>query len=104
MPALGNCGKMGVDAVLVGAVVIRRDVERGVGAGIARAPSQLDRVGGVVRPAAGDHRDLARGDLDRNLDQPAMLGVGQGRPLARGAARDQPVAPFGDLPGDEISE
>ena len=59
-PDLGDRGEMGVDPLLVGAIVIRRDVEGGACSNVLRHPRQVEGVGGIVGSAAGDDRHPAR--------------------------------------------
>src|SRR4249919_3852511 len=95
---------MSVDSILVRTVIVRRHVQGGVGAGGFCRLGQLDRVHGIVRAAAGDHRHPAPRHLNCDLDHPAMFVVGEGRALPGGAARDQSVGPLVDLPFDQVSE
>ena len=95
---------MRVDAVLVRAVVIRRHVQRRIGAGLFGVARQLDRVSRIVRSAAGDDRHAAAGNLDGDLDHPPMLVGRERRRLAGRSARDQRIRALVDLPLDERSE
>ena len=98
-----TAARCAIDAVLVRTVVIRRHVQRGVGAGLLGIARQLDRVGRIVRSAAGDDRHPAPGDLDRDLDHPAMLVGRERRRLAGRSARNQRIDALGDLPLDELA-
>ena len=60
-------------------------------------------MGGVVRPAAGDHRHAAVAHFDRDLDD-ARCSSRQGRRLAGRAARNQRIAALVDLPLDQSRE
>ncbi len=65
---------------------------------------QADGLLGGVGAGAGDHRHAAGGDLDAQLHHPAVLLVAEGRRLAGGAHRHQPVHPAGDLALHERAE
>ena len=72
------------------AVVVRGDDQDAGGAGGLGLLGHQDRVGGVVGPRRGDHRD---GDgLDDRPEQRDPLGIGEHRALAGGAGHHQPVA------------
>ncbi len=95
---------MGVDAVLVGTIVIRRHMKGGVGARFPGRSGQRDGVGGVVGAAASDHFHPARRPFDGELDDPAVLGRREGGRFAGGPARDQGMASFAHLPANEIEK
>ena len=72
-------------------VVVRRDQERAVRAHLPRRPREAERLGRIVRPRAGQDRNLPAGGLDRSLNDLLVLLEREGRGLARRACRDDPV-------------
>ena len=93
-----------VEPALARLVVVGGDDERRVGADALGVAHQADRLLGVVRAGAGDHRDPAGCGLDDDLDAALVLGVGERRRLAGGADGDEPVASLGDVPLDELGQ
>ncbi len=96
--------EMGVHAVLGRLVVIGRDDQDRVGADPLGMLGEPDRLGGAVRAGAGDDRDPALDLVDRDLDDPLMFLMAQGRALARGPDRHDTVAAILDLPVDEFAK
>ena len=84
------------DAGLRGLVVVRRDDHDAVGAGLLAGLVQLDRVRGLVRPAARDDLGAPGRDGLADLDELELLGVGQGRGLAGRSRHDDAVGTRGD--------
>jgi hypothetical protein len=76
---------MRVDALLRRLVVVGREQERAVGAGVLRVARQLDRLAGRVRAGAGQDRDATLRGLDDDLDDAAVLEMGEGRGLTGGS-------------------
>ena len=89
---------MGVEAVLGRLVVVGRDHQDRVGAGLPGVAGEADRLGGRVGAGAGDHRQAAGGGLDHQLDHALVLGMGERRRLAGGADRHQAVSALLDVP------
>ena len=87
-----------VEALLRRLVVVGRDDEHGVGAGLLGMGDEIDRLEGAVRARAGDDRHAPAGDLDAKLDHPLVLVMGQRRRLAGRAHRHEAMASLGDLP------
>ena len=84
-------------------VVIGRDHERAIGAGLLGVAGQLDGLGGRVRSGAGDHRHAAGSRLDAELDDLLVLVMGERRRFARRPARHEPVRALVDLPLDQLA-
>ncbi len=79
------------DAAPVGAHVVGRHRQHRVRAERGRPLGELDRMVRVVGSDAGDDRAASAHLLDRELDHPEVLLIGQGRRLAGGPAHHQPV-------------
>jgi len=71
-------------------VVVRRDEQQSVRAGVGGPPRQRERLGGVVRSRPRDDGDVVDGVANR-LDDLDVLVVCHGGRLAGGAGRDHPV-------------
>ena len=82
---------VGDDPALRRLVVVRRDHEEAVDAERVRLLGEVDRVGGRVRPGAGDHRATVAHGLDRRRVECHPLLVRQSRRLAGRARYDDPV-------------
>src|SRR3977135_2229142 len=78
-------------------VVIRRDREESIGAGLGELARQHDDFLGVVAAGPGEDWHLAAGLLGEDLDDAPALGRGQRRVLAGRAARRQEVDAAVDL-------
>ncbi len=65
---------------------------------------EFDHFVGVVAARAGEHRDLAVGFFDRDLDHAQMLVAGERRALAGGAAGHQKIDAGLDLPADQRAQ
>src|SRR6476646_4243692 len=87
----GDLLEVAPQAAAVGLVVVRRHRQDRVGAELGGPGRHHAGVVRVVRSRAGDHRRPVRLLLDRELDQPQVLVVGEGRRLARRAADDDAV-------------
>ena len=87
----GDRFEVGAQAGPVGLVVVGRDDQRGVGAGVGGHLGQLARVAGVVGAGAADQQRVLADLGPHRAEQLDRLLVGQGRALAGGAADDQPV-------------
>jgi hypothetical protein len=72
-------------------VVVRRDDEETVGAGLVRARREVDGVHGRIGAGTGDDRRAVADGVDRCRDQLDPLVVGERRRLARRAGDDEPV-------------
>src|SRR5437899_1012989 len=78
-------------------VVIRRDREESIGAGLGELARQLDDFLSVIATGPGEDWHLAAGFLGEDLDDAPALGRGQRRILAGRAARRQEVDAAVDL-------
>jgi hypothetical protein len=87
-----NHAEVGEYPGLGGLVVIRRDDHDAVGARLLARPVQLDRVGGLVRPATGDDFGPPRRDRHRHLDELQLLRVRQRAGLAGGSRDNDSVS------------
>ena len=95
---------MAVETFLRRLVVVRVHHERAVRAGPLGVLGEVDGFGGGVGARAGeDLHPLARG-LDHELDHTLVLVVRQGRRLAGGAARHDPVGAVGHLELDQLAQ
>ena len=65
---------------------------------------ELDHFGGVVAARAGQHRNLALGLFDRDLDHAQMLGARERGALAGGAAGHQKIDARLNLPPDQPAQ
>ena len=92
------------DAGLSRLVVIGRDQQRAISAGVLRVLRQLDGLPGVVGAGSGYDRNAAVGRGDDDLDYAPMLRVGHRRRLATRPARAQAVDAGLDLPLDVLGE
>ena len=72
-------------------VVVRRDDERRMRAGLLRLPGELDRVRGRVRARAGDHAGAIADRLEGCADEGNALVLAEGRGLAGRAVDDDAV-------------
>ena len=72
---VGDGAEVEIHALLCGPVVIGRDDEGGVGAGLFGVTGQFDRLGGAVGAGAGDDGDAAVGDFDGHFDDALVFGV-----------------------------
>jgi hypothetical protein len=97
----GDRAEMGGQPGLARLVVIRNDHQRRVGADCLRQLHPLDRGRGRIGAATRNYRHLTACGLDGDLDDPAVLGRGQGRDFAGCSAGYETMAAFGDLPFDE---
>ena len=79
---LGDRLEVGAQAGRVGLVVVGRDDQRGVGAGLGGHLGQLARVAGVVGAGAADQQHLVADLGPDRAQQLDRLLVGQGRALA----------------------
>ena len=77
--------EMAVEPFLRRLVVIGRDDQHGVRAGLLGVTGQIDRLGGVVRARAGDHRHAAARLVDADVDDATVLFMRQRRAFARRA-------------------
>ena len=94
-----------VDHALLGRlVVIGRDHQHGVGAGLLAVPRKRDRLRRRVGAGAGDHRHPAAGLIDAPLHHLVMLRMRQRRAFAGGPTGNEAVGALGDLPLDEVAE
>ena len=82
---VGEGGEVGDEAGLRRLVVVRRDGEHGVGAGLLRVAHRLDALGGVVAAGAGDDDAAVADGLDDGAEQLVLL-VGE-------VVGDSPVVP-----------
>src|SRR5690606_34399728 len=98
----GNLAEVPVHAFLRRAVVVRHDLQRGVGADFLGVARQFDRLDGRVAAGAGDDGDAPGSVFHGHLDQFAMLVHGDGRRFAGGADDDDAVGPLGNMPVDEL--
>ena len=96
--------EMLVHAFLGRLVVIGRDHEHGVGAGLLGMAREFDGLGGRVGARARDHRNAAARLIDAPFDHLVVLVMRQGGALAGGADRNQTVGTFGNLPFDQVAE
>src|SRR5262249_7801247 len=102
--AAGDVLEVAEQAVLRRPVVVRRDVEEGVGPGLARALAELDRLRRGVGAGAGDDGDPAARLFQDHPYDVHLLFEGQGRGFAGGPRGDQAVDAAGDLLLDEVGE
>ena len=93
-----------VEAFLGRLVVIGRDHQHGVGAGLLGVAGQLDRLGGGVGAGAGDHRHAAGAASMQSSTTALVLVMGERRRFAGGADRHQAVRAGADLALDELAE
>ena len=85
-PEVGDSREMAVEPFRIGLVVVRGDLERGVGAAHGDCGlGERDGLGRGVRACAGDDRHLARRVFYRLLDYLVVLLVRKRWRLARGA-------------------
>ena len=87
----GHLPEVGEDAAAVRLVVVGRDGQDRVHAGLDGLLGQVDRVAGVVGARAADHDALVPELADDQRDQPEVLLVGHRRRFARRPGHDQPV-------------
>ena len=85
-------------------VVIGRDHQHRIGAGLLGVLGEFDRLVRVVGAGARDDRHASARLVDADVDDAAVLGVAQGRALAGGADRHEPVRTRTDLPIDQRAE
>ena len=95
---------MRIEAVLRRLVVIGRDHEHRIGAGLLGVLGEIDRLLGRIGAGAGHDRDAAARLIDAPFHDFLVLVMGQRRAFARGADRDEPVGALGDLPIDQVAE
>jgi len=74
-----------------GSVVVRRDEQERVGAGVDGAAGEADRLVGRVAARAGDDRHVAVRGVGHGLDHFDVFVVGEGGALAGGADGDEAV-------------
>src|SRR5271165_2552580 len=96
----GHRGEVGPQAGLGRPVVVRGDHQHAVDPGVGGRPGGLDRVGRVVGPGAGQHRDGHR--LGHHPPQVGRLGVGQDRALPGRPGQHQAVAAVVDQPAGQL--
>ena len=101
---VGDRGEVEEKPFLRRLVVVGRDHEAGVGAGLLGVAGEVDRLGGAVAARAGDHRNPAARHLDADLDDALVLLMGEGRAFAGGADGDQPLGALRDLPLHQLGE
>ena len=93
---VGDGREMRGEPRLARLVVIRHDDQRGVGADVGGGADQLDRGGGRIAAAAGDHRHPALRDLARRARSPRDARRGSGSRSRRSSrtapARSMPSA------------
>ena len=94
---------MAEDALLPRPVVVGRHHQRRVGTGGAGGGEVLGGDAGVVAAGAGDHRHAPARLVDADPHDVELLGEGQRRRLAGGAARDQAGRPLRHLPLDQVA-
>ena len=82
---------------LVGLVVVGRDHQRGVGAGVSHAPHLLHGLGGGVAARPGDDRHPPLGLLHHQADGLHPLHRGHGHRLPGGPHRHQARGATGEL-------
>jgi hypothetical protein len=82
-------------------VVIGRDHEDGVRAGLFSVERERDRFGRVVRAGARDDRNPPARFVDADVDRAAVFVVGQRRAFAGRADRHQPMRSRCNLPVDQ---
>ena len=84
--------EVGLHPLWFGDVVVRRDEEQAVGAGVGRSLCQVEGLAGVVRSRARDDGHVVvRERLDGRLDHLDVFVVRHRRALAGGADGDHPV-------------
>ena len=98
----GDRFEVAEDAGEGGLVVVGRDDQRAVGAGLGGGLGQLDRVAGVVGAGAADHRRLVADLVDYRRQQRDVLLVVEGRRLAGRAGDDDAVRAVLDQVGGEL--
>ena len=93
-----------VQAFLRRLVVVRRDQQAGIRAGILRELRQLDRFARRVRAGAGDDRDALGGALHHSAHDVDVLFDAQRRRFAGRADRDDAVGAVVDVELDQAIE
>ena len=101
---IGNGVVHGHQAPLGGLVVIGRDHQDRVGPVGTGAFGELHRIVGLVGARAGNNRHPSIHPLTGKGNGPAVLRVGQGGALPRGAADDQGVDPLLNLPVNQSAK
>ena len=87
----GDRLEVGDDPGRVRLVVVGRDDQRRLGAGVGGGLGQLDRVAGVVGTGAADDRRPVADLVDDRSQQPDVLGVVERRRLSGRSGDDDPV-------------
>ncbi len=87
-----------IEPLLIGAIVVTGHVQGGIGPHLLGIAGVFDGFNRIVGTGPGNHRDAASHQFDHQLHHPAMLVVGQGRTLARGAHRHYAVGTLFDMP------
>ena len=93
-----------VEAFLGGLVVVGRDGEDAVRAQALQFARQFDDFARVVAARAAQHRHLALGLFDRDLDDAQMLGARERGAFAGGAAGNQEIDSGIDLAADQPAQ
>ena len=94
----------GIEPFLGRLVVIGRDHQDGIGAGLLGVLGEFDRLPGRIGAGAGHDRNPAARLIDAPLHHLFVLVMGQCRAFAGGAHRDKPAGALGDLPVHEIAK
>ena len=97
---IGHGYRAGDHALLGGLVVVGSHQQHGIRAHGGGVAGELHRVGGIVGACARDDGNAVIDPLHAVLDGGAMLVVGEGRALARGANGHDGVDALLDLPVD----
>nr|GEU28413.1 hypothetical protein [Tanacetum cinerariifolium] len=98
----GNCLEVLEHALLRGTVIVRHDLQRGVGARFLGKAGQLDRFGRGIGARAGNDRNAALGMGNRRLDQRAVFFHADGGRFTGGAGDHDAVRTFGNVPVDQL--
>ena len=98
---LGHLAEVQVHPFLRRLVVVRHDLEGGIGAHLLGIGRQLDGLGRGVAAGTRNDGDALVGLLDRHADQLTVLFHRHGRRFAAGADDHDAVGAFGDVPVDE---
>jgi hypothetical protein len=99
---VGDVLEMGHEAALRRLVVVRRDDDDPVGAGLLGGLGQLEGLGGRIRPGAADQLALAPDRVTDRAEQVGLLLVGKGRRLAGRAHDEDRVGAVVREPGSEL--
>ena len=92
---------MPIQTLLGRFVVVRRHRQDAIGAHTLALLRQRNHVPRVVATSAGEYRHAPGGFVHDKLDHADLLTLAERRRLAGGAAGDQPLGAFADLPVDK---